>query len=238
MAARFSVSAIWRAAAEIASAPVASGSVRWAWMMLRVVGVALDLGGDPVHGRDRLDGKGAGGGLGRQHDRVGAFEDGGRDVRDLGAGRHRRGDHRFQHLRGDDHRLAGAAGGAGDLLLDAGHLLERHLDAEVAAGDHQRVGELDDRGEALDRLRLLDLGQDAGAAAGDLPDLGEILGALDEGERDPVDAGVERRLEVGAVLGGEGAEGEGGVGDADALAVGEPGADLDGGHGAAVACTP
>jgi hypothetical protein len=30
-----SVSAIWPAAAAIASAPVASGSVRWAWMMVR-----------------------------------------------------------------------------------------------------------------------------------------------------------------------------------------------------------
>ena len=29
------VSAIWRAAAAMASAPVASGSVRWAWMMVR-----------------------------------------------------------------------------------------------------------------------------------------------------------------------------------------------------------
>ena len=158
-----------------------------------VVGVALDLGGDAVHGLDRFDRIGAGGRLRRQHDGVGALEDGGGDVGDFGAGRHRRGDHRFQHLGGDDHRLAGAAGGAGDLLLDAGHALERHLDAEIAARDHQRVGVLDDLGETLDRLRLLDLGKNAGAAAGDLLDLGEILGALDEGQRDPVDAGVERR---------------------------------------------
>ena len=135
---------------------------------LQVVRVALHLGGDAVHRGDRLDRVGAGRRLRRQHDRVGALEDGGGDVGDLGAGRHRRGDHRFQHLGRDDHRLAGAAGGAGDLLLDAGHALERHLDAEVAARDHQRVGLFDDRGEALDRLRLLDLGEHAGAAAGDL----------------------------------------------------------------------
>ena len=35
MAESSSVSAICRAAAAMASAPVASGSVRWAWMMVR-----------------------------------------------------------------------------------------------------------------------------------------------------------------------------------------------------------
>ena len=35
IAARSSVSAIWRAAAAMASAPVASGSARWALMMVR-----------------------------------------------------------------------------------------------------------------------------------------------------------------------------------------------------------
>ena len=48
----------------------------------------------------------AGGAFGRQHDGVGAVEHGGRDVRHLGAGRHRRVDHRFEHLRRDDDRLA------------------------------------------------------------------------------------------------------------------------------------
>jgi hypothetical protein len=62
-----------------------------------------------------------GGGFRRQHDGVGALEDRGRDVRDLGARRHRACDHRFQHLRRDDDRLAGAAAGARDLLLDARH---------------------------------------------------------------------------------------------------------------------
>ena len=165
--------------------------------------------------------------FGRQHHRVAAFEDGGGDVGHLGAGRHRRGDHRFEHLGGDDHRLAGAAAGAGDLLLDAGHALQRHLDAEVATGDHERVGVFDDRRQAFDRLRLLDLGEDAGAAAGELAHLGEVFRALDERQRDPVDAGVERRFQVGTVLRRQRAEGDGGVGNADALAVGEVVADLD-----------
>ncbi len=168
--------------------------------------------------------------FGRQHHRVAALEDGGCHVRHLGAGRHRRGDHRFEHLGGDDHRLAGAAAGTGDLLLDAGHALERHLDTKVAAGNHEGVAVLDDRRQAFDRLRLLDLGEDAGAAAGELAHFGEIFGALDEGQRHPVDAGVERRFQVGTVLRRQCAEGDGGIGDADALAVGEVVADLDRGH--------
>ncbi len=135
---------------------------------------------------------------------------GGGDVGDLGAGRHRRDDHRFEHLGGDDHRLAGAAGGAGDLLLDAGDALQRHFHAEVAARHHEGVGLLDDGGEALDGLGLLDLGEHAGLAARRLLDLGEILGALDEGLRDPVDLGIERGFEIGAILRGERAGADGG----------------------------
>ena len=37
--------------------------------------------------------------------------------------------------------LPSAARRTGDLLLHAGHLLERHLDAEIAARHHQRIRE-------------------------------------------------------------------------------------------------
>ena len=128
----------------------------------RAIGrVGLDLLGDAVHGGDRLDRILPGGGFRRQHHGVGAFEDRGRDVGHFGARRHRIGDHQFEHLRRDHHRLAGAARRAGDLLLDAGHFFQRHLDAEIAARDHQRVGEVHDLGEPRDRLRLLDLGHHA-----------------------------------------------------------------------------
>ena len=48
-------------------------------------------------------------------------------------------------------------------LLHERHVLERHLDAEVAAGDHDAVEGLDDLVEVVDRLRLLDLGDDGDA---------------------------------------------------------------------------
>ena len=106
--------------------------------------IAFDLLGDAVHGGDRLHRIFAGRRFRRQHDRVGALEDRGGDVGDFGARRHRRTDHRFQHLRRHHHRLAGGAAHARHLLLHAGHFLQRHLDAEIAARHHQRVGEIHD----------------------------------------------------------------------------------------------
>ena len=61
--------------------------------------------------------------------------------------------------------LPARARGAGELLLDARHLLQRHFDAEIAARHHDRVGDVHDLVEPVHRLRLLDLGHHGGAAA-------------------------------------------------------------------------
>ena len=196
--------------------------------------VLLHRLGDAVHRLDRLDRIFAGRRFGREHDGVGALEDGDGDVRHLGARRHRRRDHALQHLR-RDHRPACRARRAArvNLLLHAGHRLERHLHAEIAARHHDGVRQLHDLVEPLQRLRLLDLGHDAGAALHDLAGLGDVLGALDEGERHPVDVRREHGVEVAPVLVGERARAEHRVGQADALAVGELSALHDLGHGAA-----
>ena len=194
--------------------------------------IALHFLADPVHGRDRLDRKLAGRRFRRQHDGVGAFVDRGGDVGDLGAGRHRALDHRFQHLGGDHHRLAGAPRQPRHLLLQARHPLQRQFDAEIAARHHQRVGGLDDFGQPVDRLRLFDLGHHGGAAANQFLGLEHILGALHEGQRDPVDPGHQRRIEVGAILRRHRRNRQIGVGQADALAVRHPAADHDAGDGA------
>ena len=76
-------------------------------------------------------------------------------------------------------------------------------------------------------LRLLDLGHDGGAAARDLLCLGDVFRALDEGERHPVDAGVERSIEIGAVLLRQRRERHRRVGKAYAFAVRQFAADLD-----------
>ena len=123
--------------------------------------------------------------------------------------------------------LPARARGAGDLLLDARHLLQRHFHAEIAARHHQRVGEVHDLVEPRHRLRLFDLGHHGGAAARDLLGLGDVLGPLHERQPDPVDAGIERGVEIGAVLRRQRRERDDGVGQAHALAVGELAADLD-----------
>ena len=55
------------------------------------------------------------------------------------------------------------AGGLDGPLLHQRHLLQRQLHAEVAAGDHDAVERVDDRLELVDRLGLLDLGDDRDA---------------------------------------------------------------------------
>src|SRR6266852_3003297 len=64
----------------------------------------------------------------------------------------------------------------------------------------QGVGQIHDVVEPGHRLRLLDLRHHGGAAAGDLLRLGDVFRPLHERERHPVDAGLERGLEIGAVL--------------------------------------
>ena len=109
-----------------------------------VIGVLLDFAGNAVHGRDGLGGIGAGGGLGRKHHRVGAFEHGGGDIGHLGAGRNRRSGHAFEHLRRHDNGFAAISCRAQKLLLDARDLLQRKFDAEVAARHHNAVGNVED----------------------------------------------------------------------------------------------
>ncbi len=108
-----------------------------------------------------------------------------------------------------------------------GTLLERHFDAEVAARHHHRVGDGEDVVETLDRLRLFDLGHHQRAIAGDRLHLDDVLGALDERQRDPVDALLQRRGEIGAVLFGHRRGRDRRVGQADALLVGDAAGDLD-----------
>ncbi len=130
-------------------------------------------------------------GLAGEHDGVRAVEDRVGDVGGLGARRHRARDHRLEHLRRDDDRLRHAAGELDGVLLHDRHRLERKLDAEVAAGDHDRVERVDDRLEVVDRLRLLDLRDDRDAAPLLLHDLvhaDDVVGVAHERQGDEVDA--------------------------------------------------
>ncbi len=190
--------------------------------------VVFDLHRDAVHHRHRFLRPHARGGLGRKHDRVGAVVDRVGDVGHFGAGRLRALDHRFEHLRGDDHRLAEAARGEHDALLQRGHFLRVQLDAEVAAGDHYSVCEIENFGEPRHGHRLLDLGAERALAVHQLARFGDVVGTLDEAEADPVGAVLEREGEVAAVLLGQRGDRHLGVGHVDALLVGNDPADLGG----------
>ena len=95
----------------------------------------------------------------------------------------------------------------GDFLLRPRHPLERHLEAEIAARHHHRVARLDDLVEMFERLRPFELGHQRHAAAAvlgqQLPRLPDIRRALDEAERDVVDAERQAELQVVDVLGGD-----------------------------------
>ncbi len=114
-----------------------------------------------------------------------------------------------------------------DLLLPAGHLLGRHLHAEVAARHHDAVAKLDQLVQAVERGGLFDLGHDGGAIVDQLLGVHHVLGPLDEGQRHPIDAQVEAEQQVLPVLLGDRRNRQDDARDIDALAVAQGSANLD-----------
>ena len=124
---------------------------------LALLKVALGLLADGGHGLDRLDGVHARGGLAREHDAVGAVVHRVGHVSNLGTGGTRVVAHGVEHLCGHNDRLVGISALGDDALLDVGDLLGGHLNAKVAAGDHDAVGVLKDLVKVLDGSCALDL---------------------------------------------------------------------------------
>ncbi len=160
--------------------------------------VDLGLDDDLRHRTHRFGGEAPGRRLARQHQRVGAVEDGVRHVRGLGARRTWLDHHRLEHLGRDDDRFPQPASGRDDALLQHRNLVQRHFDAEVAARHHDGVGRRDDLVDVLDRRCALELGDDRNRRAvgrHDRPDRrdvsrpadvarGDVVGALFDGEGD------------------------------------------------------
>ena len=169
------------------------------------LGLELALGAQ-ADARHRGDGKvrmRAGGGLLRQHHRVGAVDHRVGDVEHLGAGGDGRTHHRLQHLRGGDHRAVARHRLADDLLLQAGQFGIADFHAEIAARDHHHVGRVDDLAEHGNGIGTLDLGHQRGVAAGlvqQATGLVHVGGGTHEGHRQEVGADLGGQLDVGAIL--------------------------------------
>ena len=130
------------------------------------------------------------------------------DVGDLGARRSVAGHHRGEHLgRGDD-RLGLLAGESDQSFLRGWDLLDRQLDPEVPAGDHDpAAGRGDDLLRVLSGLRLLDLGDQRDVRVALLEPLVEriqIGGGANERDGEQVDVVVDREVEPAQVVGSGG----------------------------------
>jgi hypothetical protein len=158
-------------------------------------------------------------------DGVRTFEYRSRHVGDFGTGRDGRRDHRFQHLRRDDHRLAGLAARPRHPLLQPRYLFQRHFHAKVAPRHHQGVRLLEDDIQMLHRRRFFHLGHDGDAAARQLARLRHVVTALHERQADPIGAEIDRLLEIAPILVGHGTERKHGVGQTHPLAAGKRPAD-------------
>jgi hypothetical protein len=179
--------------------------------LVREVGAsaALDASRDAVEDPHALDRVFPDGGLAAEHDGVGLLEDGVGHVGHLRAGRHGVLDHRFEHVGGHDHGLAQLERRLEDSALDDRKLFHRALHTEVAAGDHDGIGLLDDLVDQPHRALILDLGHDLGGAVVALEDLAErdhVGGLATEGECDEIDAGLGTHGHIGQIFLGEGGQ--------------------------------
>jgi hypothetical protein len=125
-------------------------------------------------------------------------------------------DHRIEHLGRGDHRRACAVAASDDPLLDHGDVLQWALDAEVAAGDHDAVGRLDDPVQVRHRAGALDFrdNRDVGVTVFEgRADLDDVVGPPDETGRDEVDARIRGEVEFRPVCRGHQREAEIDAGD-------------------------
>src|ERR1700722_16336512 len=161
------------------------------------------LSDDLRHHGDGFNGILAGGAFAREHDGVSAVIDGVGDVGGLGTSWPWVVDHRFEHLRGSNNGFAVLGCPANDVLLERGNFFGGKLDAEIAAGHHDSVGDLEDAVKMLDRLWLFELrnhpcvGFKRSEAVLDVTD---VSGSAHEGDGDDVYSLTDGKDEVFLVL--------------------------------------
>ena len=106
----------------------------------------------------------------------------------------------------------------------SGNFFGGNFDAEIAAGDHDGVGDFEDAVEVLDGLGLFELGDDPGVGierGETVFDVADVVGGADEGDGDGVDALADGEDEVFLVLLGERWDVDGDAGEVDAFVFAE-----------------
>ena len=111
--------------------------------------------------------------------------------------------------------------GSDDLPLDRRDLFRSHLNSEISARDHHRIGESDDGFEVLDGRWLFQLRHYAGTPGDDRTDLFDIFWALNERQRDPVCAKFKPVGQVNSVFGRQSGQREDGADDTDPFTIGQ-----------------
>ncbi len=168
------------------------------------------------------------GGFAAEHDGVGAVEDGVGDVADLGAGGACLLDHGLEHLSGDDDGFSGRLTAADKLFLDDGDLGDVHFDAEVAAGDHEAVGGVENVVDLIERLGFFDLGDEVNVGGFVLEMLAEkkdVLGVAYEREGEVIEIVFDGPVDAFPIAIGDGGDVDAAVGKVDALGGFEDAAD-------------
>ena len=157
------------------------------------------LADDFVHHGDGFARPLACGGLSAQHDSVGTVVDCVSDVAGFRAGWPRIFDHRFEHLRRGDDGLTILRGATDDLLLNGGDFFRRHFNTEIAARNHDAVGNFKNRVEMVDGLRLFELGDDPALGAERCDAIfyeADVFAGPDERHCDRVNTGFQREGQI------------------------------------------
>ena len=166
---------------------------------------------DLSHGLHDECGMLAGGCLGAEHDGIGAFEDGVGDVGDFAAVWFHPVDHAFHHLRGDDNGFGAVDTFADDLALGHRDLFDGQFYAQVAAGDHDGVGLVDDIPQVFHRGGHFDFGDHfclAFLIGQAFLEVDDIFCLADKGQGDPVEFLLDDEFQVDDVLFRHGRKGD------------------------------
>ena len=163
----------------------------------------LGLQAGTVHGSDGLHWVRSLGSLSGKHDTVGSITNSVANIGNLSTGGTWVADHGLQHLGGTDDWLSGDVTHGNHLLLGNVDLLVWDLNAKITTSDHDTISLLEDVGEVVKTLSVLNLGNDLDVLAllaENLANGADVSTGADERGKDHVDVVLNTELEVGLVL--------------------------------------